>query len=139
MALVAFDPIGADASAVTEPRDGLGLALRSLAGLAFARDDLERDLPIVDHVPGKPDRAGATAPERTDGTVAAEDQIPARAGGGRGSRHRSSEPWPRRTEVLPVRPERVPAGDAAMLREFWGMLRRSQTTPTTALTCGRSG
>ena len=54
---------------------GLGPSLGAGAGLALAGDDLQRDVEAVRLVAGKPDRTGATAAQRLQGPVPAEDEL----------------------------------------------------------------
>jgi hypothetical protein len=72
---VAPEPVRALAGGVTQPGGGLGLPLGPGCRLAFPRDDLESDVEPVLFVPGKPDRAGTSAPERAQRAVAPEDEL----------------------------------------------------------------
>ena len=54
---------------------GLGLPLGTGCRLPLAGHDLERDVEPVLLVPGKPDRAGTSAPERPKRAVTSEDEL----------------------------------------------------------------
>ena len=84
--VVVRERVGAQAALVTEPGRGRCLALRPRAGLAVARDDLERNFDARCLVSCEPDRPGAAASKRAHGPVAAENER-ARGRGGCGSRH----------------------------------------------------
>ena len=80
VARLRVDPL---AARMAELRGRARLALGARAGLALARDDLERDVEAVALVACEPHRAGASAAERPDRPVATEDQLAGGEGAGR--------------------------------------------------------
>jgi hypothetical protein len=72
---VAAEAVGTLAAWVAQASGRLGLALRPRSRLAFARDDLERDVEAGPLVAGQPDRPGAAAAERPQGSVPPEDEL----------------------------------------------------------------
>jgi hypothetical protein len=75
---VAVERVGAEAPRVAQPCSRLGLAFSAGASLAFARDDLQRDVETIGLIAREPDRARAAAPERPQGPVPAEDELTGR-------------------------------------------------------------
>ena len=72
---VASEPVRALAGGVAQAGGGLRLPLGPGRRLALPRDDLESDVEAVLLVPGKPDRAGPSTPERPQRAVAPEDEL----------------------------------------------------------------
>ena len=120
VSLVAVDGEYAGAIPVAEPGHGNRLPLGAGARLALLRDDLERDVPTLSFVPGEPHRAGATAPERAQRPIAAEDELVLGARCGLAHRLRADLAATLRS---PARRSagngEAPAGFAAMLDRFW--------------------
>ena len=72
---VVADVVGAHAAVVAQAAGGERLALRACGRLAFAGDDLERDVEAVLLVEREPDRARAAGSERSHGPVAPEHEL----------------------------------------------------------------
>ena len=99
VARVVPDVVRAHAAVVTQPPGGERLALGAGSGLPLPRDDLERDVQAAPLVEGEPDRAGAAAPERAHGAIAAEDELSGGRGDGDGG-HGYRPSWRSQREVL---------------------------------------
>ena len=75
VAVVACERERAQAARMAEPGGGVDLALGARAGLALARNDLQRDVAAVVLVAGEPDRAAAAAAQGPERPVPAEDEV----------------------------------------------------------------
>jgi hypothetical protein len=71
--VVALEGERAQAPGMAKPGRGLHLPLSPRPGLAFSRDDLERDVACGPFVPHEPDRARTSAAERPQGPESPED------------------------------------------------------------------
>jgi hypothetical protein len=72
---IAPEPVSALAGGVAQAGGGLRLPLGPGGRLPLPRDDLESDVEPVLLVPGKPDGAGTSTPERPQRAVAPEDEL----------------------------------------------------------------
>ena len=84
---VVADVVGAHAAVVAQAAGCERLSLRACGRLAFARNDLERDVEAVLLVEREPDGARAARSERSHGPVAPEDELLS-GRDGRDGRHR---------------------------------------------------
>ena len=75
VALVAGERQRAQAARMPEPGGGVDLTLGARAGLALARDDLQRDVAAFVLVAGQPDRAPAAAAQGPERPIPAEDEM----------------------------------------------------------------
>ena len=75
MTLVLAVFVGADAPRMAQARGRLHLTLGARGTLAFARDDLQRDVEPRALVAREPHRAGAAPPEWAQGSIALEDEL----------------------------------------------------------------
>ena len=75
MARVVPDVVRANTPFVTQAPCCERLSLGPRRRFSFAGDDLERDVEAVPLVECEPDGAGASAPERAHGPIAAENEL----------------------------------------------------------------
>ena len=75
VARVVTDVVRANTAFVTQAAGRERLSLGPRRRLSFARDDLQRDVEPVALVEREPDGAGASAPERAHGPIAAENEL----------------------------------------------------------------